>query len=88
MTAHGRQWADHHIAAGYHEQDWGPPPTVDCELLGSYESATGTMTVSLVQGESGVAELEIAWADGGKVTVLNEETALKYLILEGAAEIV
>jgi len=86
MSAHGRKWLDHHTAAGYHLQDWGPPPTEKSELLGTYQGVNGAVTVRLVDGETGVKELEIEWENGPKVTVINEETALKYLALEGAVE--
>jgi hypothetical protein len=88
MSAHGRQWKEHHVAAGYHEQEWGPPPTVESQLIGSYQSTRGVITVRLVPaGESGVAELELEWENGPKVTVLNEETALLYLAQDGAAQL-
>ncbi len=88
MSQYGRQWMEHHVEAGYHEQDWGPPPTADSQLIGTYESARGEIVVRLQpDGESGVAELEIEWADGAKVTVLNEETALRYLAMDGAVEL-
>lgn len=90
MSEHGRQWAEHHVAGGYHEQDWGPPPSADCELIGTYQGARETIAVRLVDGVTGVPELEIQWGgeEGAKITVLNEETALLYLIRDGAIEVV
>lgn len=82
------------INAGYHRQEWGPIPHAGSELLGTYEtSSDGTVTVSLVDGISGHAEYELAWDlkdDGthrGKVTVLDDATALQYLAMCGAATV-
>jgi hypothetical protein len=88
MTEHGRNWTDEHVAAGYHEQDWGPPPSDKAEVIGTYEGTKGRVAVRLVErGPTGVAELELEWENGQVLTVLNESVARQYLILEGAVRV-
>lgn len=78
-----------HIDAGYHEQEWGPIPTPDHELIGTYEGTDGQIIhVSHVpKGVTGNPEFEIAWQAGHKVTVLDADTVLVYLLKAGAAEV-
>jgi hypothetical protein len=86
MTEYGRTWNEDQTAAGYHEQDWGPEPTADSEVIGVYASG---IEVRLHEGTgTGLAEFEIEWPGGSKVTVLNEATVLAYLAMEGDAEVV
>lgn len=75
------------IDAGYHEQVWGTPATPDHELLGEYVGFDEiTVTVSYVKhGVSGNPEFELAWLDGHKVTVLDDATAIRYLLDAGCA---
>lgn len=85
MNEHGRQWSEEQVAAGYHEQDWGPPPTEKSKVIGAYEGARGNIVVRLIEkGPSGVAELELAWENGPTMTVINESVAQQYLVLDGA----
>lgn len=85
---------DIYIDAGYHDQEWGPHPHVESEILGTYITGEGgTITVRHIeQGVSGHPEFELTWdEDGdehrGKVTVLDEATALAYLVADGAATV-
>jgi hypothetical protein len=83
-----RSWHPSHIAAGYHEQEFGPHAHSDHHLLGVHKGLHGDVHVSyLEQGETG-PEFQIAF-DGGQghqVTVLDEFTVREYLALEGIEE--
>lgn len=83
---------DLYINAGYHTQEWGPLPHDAHELIGTYSTPDGTITVRVIDGASGHPEFELTWNEngeehGGKVTVLDEATALAYLIPAGAVEV-
>jgi hypothetical protein len=82
-----RSWNEQQIAAGYHEQEWGTA-SPDSQLVGTYRAADGTtvMVGHLPVGTSGGPEFEIEWETGLRVTVIDEATALLYLIDAGAAE--
>lgn len=86
-----RRWSDPlHVDAGYHEQEWGPVPTPDHELIGTYEGAGGVIihVRHVVKGVTGNPEFEIEWQGGHRVTVVDDSTALRYLIEYGAVEVV
>lgn len=91
MTTRKRTFTDpNHLAAGYDEQEWGPIPTAKHALIGDYEAADGTVVSVryLEEGPSGNPELEIQFGeDGAKVTVLDEATAIQYLLDVGAASL-
>lgn len=78
-----------HTDAGYHEQEWGPVPTADHELIGTYEDADGSAVHvrHVERGVTGNPEFEIEWEGGHKVTVLDDSTAIRYLVQCGAAEV-
>ena len=84
--AMGRVWTDPaHVAAGYHEQVFGPIPTAQSKLLGRHAFQNGhTVVVEyLAKGPSGNPELRLEWQDGPAVTVVDEACAQGYLALEG-----
>lgn len=83
--ASGRIWIDPiHIAAGYHEQIFGPIPESNSKLIGRHTFKNGnTITVEHIeQGPSGNPELRLEWENGKAVTVIDEATAYAYLALE------
>lgn len=87
-----RQWDPLHIEAGYHEQEWVGIPTADHELLGTYDCVHGgveqQVTVRFLASGLTGPEFELEWTDGHKVTVVDADTALQYLALDGAVELV
>ena len=90
VKQHGRKFDQIHKDAGYHLQDWGPPPTPDSELIGTYEGSYAGEAVTLdvrhlAVGPTGAAEFEIQFGGeyGSKVTVLNEDVVLQYLAVYG-----
>lgn len=76
----------------YAKQQWGPVPTADHQLLGDYTTQAGEeLSVRyLAEGPTGNPEFELQYGgpDGYKITVLDEATALAYLVEAGAAELV
>lgn len=75
-----------HLDANYHEQIWGQHSTDDHELHGTYQGRDGLIEVRHVaRGRTGGPEFELEWEDGMKVSVLDDVTALAYLISHGAA---
>lgn len=87
MSKYGRTWTDEHVAAGYHEQDFGPLPTADSDLIGEYQGFDGdkpiTITVRFVPDGSTGPEfaLQFGVPEGAQVTVVNEATVEEYLTL-------
>lgn len=83
-----RKWSKHHLEAGYHLREWAAP-AADSELIGTYSCVINgqptTVEVSwLAEGSTGGPELELDWKDFHTVTVLDEETAIAYLVMCGA----
>jgi len=87
MTQYGRIWDDTHKAAGYHEQDFGPLPNADSELIGDYQGFDGDKPIiisvrHLAEGQTGPEfEIQFGKPDGARVTVVNEATVEQYLFL-------
>lgn len=82
-----RSWHPSHIAAGYHEQEFGPHARPDSPLLGSHKSPHGyNIQVSyLEKGDTG-PEFHLVLMTGARVTVLDEYTVRGYLALHGIQE--
>lgn len=87
MSEYGRKWTDEHKAAGYHEQDFGPLPTADSDLIGAYDGFDGDKPIVIVvrhieDGHTGPEfEIQFGIPEGAKVTVVNEATVEEYLLL-------
>lgn len=70
-----RKWDDAHIAAGYHEQIWGPHAEEDSDVLGYHNG------LNISYSEEGVTgpEFEILFPGGSKVTVICEDVVRQYI---------
>lgn len=75
---HGRTFQNH---PSYAEQKWGPIPTRDDAIIGTYDTPLdGVIAVRyLEKGPSGNPEFEVEWSDGMMVTVLDAACAFQYL---------
>lgn len=90
-----RKWTETQIAAGYDQQQWGPVPDKDCPTIGTYTyaDASGRHTIDvawIAEGPTGAPELVVAFdadAGGPAMTVLDEATAVGYLIMHGAEKV-
>lgn len=88
-----RNWHPEHIAAGYHVQDHGAHATPDSDLIGTYETGFTrttvdgevpiTVTVSFLQNGLTGPEFLLEWSDGLKMQVLDDATAVRYLLDSG-----
>lgn len=72
-----RRFHDAHIAAGYHEREWGPHARRTSPVLGEHES--GHKVELLREGPTGGPEFLVTLPSGAQVTVLCEDIVAEYL---------
>lgn len=85
-----RRWADIHLDAGYHEQEWGEHSKRGHALVGDYRTDIGeTLRVDHVDDhpEIGGPVFRILLPRGDYVDVLCADTVRAYLDLHGAAPV-
>lgn len=87
-----RVFDEGHVAAGYHEQEFGEAPHADHDVVGEHATPRGTIRVEFTDGEpvfrgalhvggswTGGPEFKVTMPDGSSVQVLDVETVQAYL---------